>query len=49
MAQGSKDEVKVLLEISKDLDYIQNEEFKELYERYEELGKQLYKLHEKWK
>jgi S23 ribosomal protein. len=49
MAQGSKDEVKVLLEMSKDLGYIQEEEYIKLYESYDELGKQLYALHVKWK
>ena len=49
MAQGSKDEVKVLLEMSKDLGYIQEEEFTRLYEGYDELGKLLYNLHLKWK
>ena len=49
MAQGSKDETKVLLELAKDLGYIQDEVFKKLFDRYDELGKQLYTLHQKWK
>ena len=49
MAQGSKDETKVLLEIARDLGYIQKEVFEKLFERYDELGKQLYTLHQKWK
>ncbi len=48
MAQGSKEETKVLLEIVKDLGYIQEEEYKELFNRYDELGKQLYRLHQNW-
>ena len=43
------DEIKVLLEIGKDLGYIQDEKYRELFERYDELGKQLYTLHQKWK
>ena len=35
IAQGSKDEVKVLLEIVKDLNYITEEEFRQLYETYD--------------
>ena len=42
MAQGSKDEVKVLLELGKDLGYIQEKEFEGLFNSYDELGKQLY-------
>lgn len=49
MAHGSKDEVKVLLEFGKDLDYIPREEYMELFQKYDELGKQLYILHKKWK
>ena len=49
MAQGSKDEVKVLLELGKDLGYIQEEEYKQMYNSYDELGKQIYSLHQKWK
>ena len=49
MAQGSKDETKVLLELAKDLGYIQEDVFGKLFERYDEMGKQLYTLHLKWK
>ena len=49
MAQGSKDETKVLLELGKDLGYIQDKEYITLFEQYDELGKQLYSLHLKWK
>ena len=49
MAQGSKDETKVLLELAKDLGYIQEDVFGKLFEQYDELGKQIYSLHQKWK
>jgi four helix bundle protein len=48
MAQGSKDEVKVLLEMSKDLGYMDEKTFKELWIQYDELGKQLYAMIQKW-
>jgi four helix bundle protein len=48
MAQGSKEETKVLLEIVKDLGYIQEEEYINLFNKYDEFGKQLYRLHENW-
>ncbi|GGB63371.1 four helix bundle protein [Lentibacillus populi] len=48
IAQGSKDEVKVLLELSKDLQYINNETFEELFNQYDDLGKQLYSMIQKW-
>ena len=35
MAQGSKDEVKVLLEMSRDLGYINHETFQVLYKQYD--------------
>ena len=49
MAQGSKDETKVLLELGKDLGYILDKEYIAMFEQYDELGKQLYSLHQKWK
>ncbi len=48
MAQGSKDEVKVLLEMSKDLGYIEESVFSDLYNQYDELGKQIYSMIQKW-
>jgi four helix bundle protein len=45
-ALGSSNEVIVLLKMAKDLGYIQGEE---LISKYDELGKQLYKLREVWK
>lgn len=48
MTQGSKDEVKVLIEISKDLGYIEENIFQSIYGAYDELGKQLYAMIQKW-
>ena len=48
MAQGSKDEIKVLLEMSKDLEYITETDYQELHQQYDEMGKQLYAMIQKW-
>ncbi len=48
MAQGSKDEVKVLLEMAKDLHYMEEKIFQELYDQYDDLGKQLYSMIQNW-
>jgi four helix bundle protein len=48
MAQGSKDEVKVLLEMSKDLGYMDEKMFEGLFVQYDELGRQLYAMIQKW-
>ena len=48
IAQGSKDEIKVLLEISKDLGYISEQTFLDLFNQYDQLGKQLYSMIQKW-
>ena len=48
IAQGSKDEVKVLLEFCKDLSYISEDIFQEYLNRYDDLGKQLYSMIMKW-
>ena len=48
MSLGSCNELQVLIEISKDLDYINKEEYKEKKERLERIGKQIYTLEEKW-
>ena len=48
IVQGSKDEVKVLLELCKDLEYIDDVTFKELFNQYDDLGKQLYSMIQKW-
>ena len=49
MSLGSCNELQVLIEMSKDLEYIGEEEYKEVKRRIEQLGKQIYTLEEKWK
>ena len=49
IAQGSKEEVKVLLELAKDFGYLNNDTFQRLYNQYDELGKQLYSMIVNWK
>ncbi len=44
MAIGSCNETKVILEISKDLKYIDDTKYEEYEKRYEVLGKRLYKF-----
>jgi len=46
---GSSNEVEALLEISKELSYITQEEYKTLSKENEEIGKMIYKTIEKWK
>ena len=48
MAVGSSDEVRVLLDFSRDLGYIAPEAHEALYATYEEIGKMLSVLHKKW-
>ena len=48
-ALGSASEVKVLLEMIKDLGYMEAKEFEEVYETYDHLARQLYRLIESWK
>ena len=48
-ALGSASEVKVLLEMIKDLGYIEAKEFEEMYETYDHLARQIYRLIESWK
>ena len=48
-ALGSANEVKVLLEAVKDLEYMEEKEYEEMYERYDQIGRQLYRLIENWK
>ncbi len=48
MTLGSCNEVVVLLDMSKDLEYITNEEHKELVERYDVLGKRINTLIQRW-
>ena len=49
IALGSCNEVSVLLQMIKDLGYLEKELFQELYETYDHLGRQLFRLIEKWK
>ena len=49
MSIGSNDEIKVLLDLSKDLGFIEIYEYERLYKEYESIGKMLYNLQEKWK
>ena len=46
---GSSNEVEALLEISKELGYINEEEYKNLSKENEEIGKMIYRTIEKWK
>jgi four helix bundle protein len=46
MAMGSSNEVRVLLDLIKDLGYIAEAKHQELEEEYEIIGRQLYKLRE---
>ena len=48
MAIGSCDEMKILLDFAKDLDYLEQARYLELKERYQVLGKMLYRLHQNW-
>ena len=49
IALGSCQEVKVLLDYSKDLKYITDEEHNELMKDYEEVSKMLVKMIKEWK
>ena len=49
MAHSSCDEVKVWLQFCKDLGYISQEQWEELFNRYDEVGKMLNGLRERWK
>ena len=49
MAMGSCNEIQVLLEMSKDLDYITENEHKELSSKYDVLGRRINTLIQKWK
>ena len=48
-ALGSASEVKVLLEMTKDLGYMEAKQFEEVYETYDHLARQIYRLIESWK
>ena len=49
ISYGSINEVETLIELSKDLEYIEEEKYREIIERYNVLGKRMYTLIEKWK
>ena len=49
MAIGSSDEVRVLLDFSKDLGYVAPDVYETLYAAYEEIGKMLNGLHSNWR
>jgi four helix bundle protein len=46
---GSCNEVAVLLDMSKDLGYIEQKKYEEFSQRYEVLGRRIYTLIQKWK
>ena len=46
---GSSNEVEALLEISKELRYIKEEEYQNLSKENEEIGKMIYRTIEKWR
>ncbi|GAA0373296.1 four helix bundle protein [Bacillus horti] len=48
IALGSCNEVQVLLDYAKDFSYISEEQYGLLWERADQLGKQLNKLHKNW-
>ncbi len=49
MALGSCNEVIVLLEMIKDLGYMEETKYQEFNEKYDHLSRQLYRLIENWK
>ena len=49
MAIGSCDEMKVLLDFAKDLGFIEADIYSRYQQEYEEIGKMLYRLRERWK
>ena len=48
-AMGSVEETKSWLLFSLDCGYMRREEKEEMFQKYEELGAKLFKLHENWK
>lgn len=48
MAIGSCDEMKILLDFARDLNYLSGETHQELMAEYETIGKMLFRLHQKW-
>ena len=49
MSMGSCNEMQVLLDMAKDLEYMDAQRHKDLKEKYEELGRMLNGLHKNWK
>ena len=49
MSLGSCNELQVLIELSKDLGYINQEEYINVKERVQRLGRQIYTMEDKWK
>lgn len=49
MSLGSVNETEALLELSRDLGYIDNIKSKKIIKQYDILGKKIYKLIENWK
>ena len=49
IAAGSVNEVEVLLDMLKDLGYVDNKDHEELRKCYEKLGKQIFSLIKRWK
>ena len=49
MSLGSSNEIQVLIDLSKDLEYITIEQHQEMWERYNVLGKRISTLIERWK
>ena len=49
MALGSCNEVSVLIEMIKDLGYMEETKYQELNEKYDHLSRQIYRLIESWK
>lgn len=47
-ALGSCNETRVLIELVKDLGYIDSQKYSELSQEYEVVGKQIYRLREAW-
>ena len=48
MSIGSCDEMKILIDFSKDLGYVSKETYEDFLSQYEQLGKMLYRLHQNW-
>ena len=49
MALGSSDEMQVILELCKDLEFIKQEQYEELSSEYERVGKMLTRMLQVWK